>query len=247
MQTLKRAVAVMAAFDEGDGTLSMGQIAGRAELPQSTAYRLVNEMIELGLLERTGRSISLGMRVFEFGQLASRRRRLREVALPYIADLREATHQTIHLATMEHTEVVYLEILPAHHGPPLPSRVGGRLPAYSTGIGKAMLAFCPPALVDEVVDGRFAKMGPGTILEPAELLRQLKKARTTNIAYDHEESAARVVCAASPILDATGRPLAGISASGWSGKVDLRRVSPAVMTCARAISRAAVSRGVSRV
>ena len=53
-----------------------------------------------------------------------------------------------HLATLDEAEVVYLEILAAHNGPPLPSRVGGRLPAYATGVGKALLARQPAGLID---------------------------------------------------------------------------------------------------
>lgn len=238
---------MLSAFQGSDGALTMAQIAERTGIPQSTAYRLVGELVDLGLLERDGRMLTLGMSIFELGQLASRRRSLREVALPFIADLREATHQTIHLAALDGIEVVYLEIVPAHNGPPLPSRVGGRLPAHATGVGKSMLAFSEPAVVDEILATGLPRMAPGTICDAELLRKQLRRIAGTNVAYDHQESGPDIVCAASPILTGDGRPLAAISVSGWSGRVDLRRVAPAVMTCAKAISRVAAIRGVTYV
>lgn len=245
---LERTVVVLKAFRHADaaGALTVAQIGELTGLPQSTTYRLVGDLVDAGLLERSGRAITLGMSLFELGQLASRRRSLREVALPYIADLREATQQTIHLAILDGIEVVYLEILPSHNGPPLPSRVGGRLPAYATGIGKALLAQHPTQIIDEIAAAGFRRLGPKTIRDVEVLRRQLRRVKSTNLAYDYEESGPKVVCVASAISDETGASVAAISASGWFGRVDLRRVAPAVLTCAKAITRNAGRRGISQ-
>lgn len=244
---LRRAATVLKTFVDTEGTLSVGEIAQRAGLPSSTTYRLVGELVELGLLERAGRAITLGASIFELAQSGSGRRGLREIALPYIADLREATHQTIHLATLQDTEVVYLEILPAHHGPPLPSRVGGRLPAYATGIGKALLAQCAPETIERVVAGGLRPLGPSTVCDEQVLRRQLRKIRTTNLSYDYEESGPKIVCVASAIIDPSGAAVAAISASGWFGSIDLRRIAPAVLTCAKVIARSVGERGAAEL
>ncbi|WP_396904853.1 IclR family transcriptional regulator C-terminal domain-containing protein [Mycolicibacterium phlei] len=69
------------------------------------------------------------------------------------------------------------------------------------------------------------------------LHQQLNRIRATGIAYEQQESAHGVVCVASAIVDGDDRPVAAISASGWAGKVDIRRVAPAVQTAALSISR----------
>src|SRR6201991_3894578 len=137
---VRRLAAVLDAFRAPDVFLGVNEIARRTELPKSTVSRLVKEMEEAGFLERRAAKVGLGLQMFEWGERASRGRPVREVALPFMADLREATRQTIHLAILDGTEVVYVEILHREDAPRLPSRVGGRLPAHATGVGKALLS-----------------------------------------------------------------------------------------------------------
>jgi IclR family acetate operon transcriptional repressor len=206
--------------------------------------RLVRDMHDAGFLERKAQQVGLGLRMFEWGERASRRRSVREVALPFMADLREATRQTIHLAILDGTDVVYVEILRREDAPRLPSRVGGRLPAHATGVGKALLSASRPDVVERAIAAGLVAVGPRTIRNADVLRQQIRRAAANGIAYEHEESAAGVVCVASAVIDADGAPVAAISASGWAGKVDIRRVAPAVHTAALSVSRVLASRNV---
>lgn len=194
-------------------------------------------MIDQRLLERDGVRVGLGLRLFEWGEHASRRRSVREVALPFMADLREATGQTVHLAILDGTDVVYVEILRNHNGPRFPSNVGGRLPAHATGVGKALLAASPDAVVDRAVAAGLRPLGPRTITAAGQLRRQLRHVAASGLSYDHEESGHGIVCVASAVRDRRGIPVAAVSASGWAGKLNLRRMGPAVRTTALAIAR----------
>ena len=240
---VRRLAAVLNAFRHRDVYRGVNEIARRTELPKSTVSRLVKEMHEAGFLERKAQKVGLGLQMFEWGELASRQRPLRQVALPFMADLREATRQTIHLAVLDGTEVVYVEILHREDAPRLPSRVGGRLPAHATGVGKALLAASDPEVIDRAISAGLVAVGPRTIRHPDVLRQQLRRAALNGIAYEHEESAAGLVCVASAVLDSESAPVAAISASGWTGKVDLRRVGPAVRTAALSVSRVLASRG----
>jgi DNA-binding IclR family transcriptional regulator len=194
-------------------------------------------MQEAGFLERKAEKVGLGLQMFEWGERASRRRSVREVALPFMADLREATRTTIHLAVLDGTEVVYVEILHLDGSPRLPSKVGGRLPAHATGVGKALLSASDPAVMEQAIAAGLVAVGPRTIRNPDVLRQQLRRARANGIAYEQEESGPGIVCVAGAILDSENVPVAAISASGWAGKVDIRRVGPAVHTAALSISR----------
>ncbi|WP_109762690.1 IclR family transcriptional regulator [Mycolicibacterium canariasense] len=238
---VRRMAMLLDAFGPRDTYVGVNELARRTGLPRSTVSRLATEMQANGFLERHDGQLGLSLKMFEWGERASRRRSMREVALPYMADLREATHQTIHLAILEGTEVLYVEILRSHNAPRLPSRVGGRLPAHATGVGKALLAAAPADVVDRVIATGLPPVGPRTI-HTADLLRQqLKRVVASGIAYEHEESGPGAVCVASVIRN-HGAPVAAISASGWAGKVDIRRVGPAVHTAALTISRALSTR-----
>ena len=92
-------------------------------------------------------------------------------------DLHEATSETVHLAVLDGAEVVYVAIRPGRHGPRLPSRVGGRMPAHATGVGKAILAFSPPEVAAALIDAGLERRTPRTIADPGALRRELTRIR----------------------------------------------------------------------
>jgi IclR family transcriptional regulator, acetate operon repressor len=234
---LHRVVAVLQAFKAEEDAVSPAELARRAGLPRSTVHRIVASLAEEGLLERQAARVRLGVRLFEIGQRVPRQRVLRDAARPYMHDLREATRQTVHRAILEGSQVVYVDILASPGAPPLPSRVGGRLPATATGVGKAMLAFSPPEAVREVLGGELPRISARSTVAPGVLARELTEIRKTGTAYDHEESGPGIVCAASPILGTGGEVLGALSISGYSTRVRLDHVAPAVRTAALALSR----------
>jgi IclR family transcriptional regulator, acetate operon repressor len=241
---LHRVVAVLGAFRGEENAVSPAELARRVGLPKSTVHRIVASLVDEGLLERHAAQVRLGVRLFEIGQRVPRQRVLRDAARPYLHDLSEATRQTVHLAILEGSQVVYVDILVAAGAPPLPSRVGGRLPAHATGVGKAMLAFSPPEVTQAVLDGGLARVSERSTVAPGLLVRELAGIRQSGVAYDHEESGPGIVCAASPVLGAGGEVLGALSASGWSTRMRLDQVSPAVRTAALALSRTLGHRAV---
>jgi IclR family transcriptional regulator, acetate operon repressor len=235
---LHRVVAILGAFRPEDDTVSATELARRLGLPKSTVHRIVASLVAEGLLERDAARVRLGLRLFEMGQRVPRQRVLRDAARPYLQDLREATGQTVHLAILAGSQVVYVDILTSPASPPLPSRVGGRLPAHATGVGKAMLAYSPAETVRTVLEGVLPRVSSHSTVAPGVLAAELARIREDGVAYDREESGPGVVCAASPVLGPAGEVLGALSVSGWSTRVRLEQVSPAVKTAALSLSRA---------
>jgi DNA-binding IclR family transcriptional regulator len=234
---LARAVRVLAAFDADSALLGVSDLARRTGLAKSTVHRLVHELAALGLVEITPAGVRLGMRLFELGQLAPRQRDLRDAAMPYLQDLREATGATAHLAVLEGIEVVYVEILRGKDAPALPSRVGGRMPAHATGVGKAILAFSPPEVVRARLEAGLPRTSPHTIEMPGMLQRELARVRDAGVAFDREESGVGIVCVAAPVFGVDGRVCGALSVSGRSGRFKVERMAAAVRTAALALSR----------
>lgn len=235
--TATRLTALLTAFRPTDDTLGVSELARRTGLPKSSVSRLCGHLVAQGLFERDGSGIRLGLKLFEIGQLALRGRGLVEAARPYLADLREATRNTVHLAVLEGTEVVYLDLLRGPDAPRLPSRIGGRFPAHATAVGKAILAFSDDDTVEKVLRGGPERVSTRTVTAPGLLRGQLDRVREEGIAYEHEESGAGVVCAASPLRGGDGHALAALSISGWSNRMRTERVAPAVRTAALTLSR----------
>ncbi|MEV4598313.1 IclR family transcriptional regulator [Amycolatopsis sp. NPDC049253] len=235
-----RVAAILGAFRPGDDTVGVSELARRTGLAKTTVHRLTRHLCDAGLLEPEGTALRLGLRLFEIGQLAIRRRGLVEAARPSLADLREATRNTVHLAVLEGTEVVYLDVLRGPDAPDVPSRIGGRFPAHATGVGKAILAFSPEPLVARVIDAGLPRISRRTITAPGLLRHQLARIHAEGVAFEREESGVGVVCAASPLLDAAGTAVAAISITGWATRMRTERVAPAVRTVALALSRSFV-------
>ncbi len=234
---VSRIAALLTAFSPGDDALGVSELARRTGLPKSSVHRLTVHLCQVGLLERSGTALRLGLKLFEIGQLATGHRGLVDAARPLSADLRSATRHTVHLARLEGVEVVYLEVLPGPDAPNLPSRVGGRMPAHATAVGKAVLAFSPTAAVDAVIAGGLSRVSTRTITSPALLRRQLAKVREDGVAYEREESGRGTVCVACPVLDDAGAPAAAISVAGWSTRMRPMQVAPAVRAAALTLSR----------
>jgi DNA-binding IclR family transcriptional regulator len=235
---LHRVVAVLGAFRAEEDAVSPAELARRIGLPKSTVHRIAAALVSEGLLERHATQVRLGVRLFEIGQRVPRQRVLRDAARPYLQDLRAATQQTVHLGILEGDQVVYVDILASPAAPPLPSRVGGRLPAHVTGVGKAMLAFSPPDTVSAVLEGELTRLSERSVVAPGLLARELAAIRKAGVAYDREESGPGIVCAASPVLGADGEVLGALSVSGWTSRMRLDHVAPAVRTAALSLSRA---------
>jgi IclR family acetate operon transcriptional repressor len=146
----------------------------------------------------------------------------------------------VHLATLQGTQVIYLEKLPGLHPIGLmSSRVGDRSPAHCTGLGKALLAYVPEAELRQAYAGGLKEFTPHTITRLPPLLAELERVRREGFAVDDEEHEQGVVCVAAPVFD-TDRVVAAISASGPADRIRKemreRGLTQAVLAAAAEIS-----------
>lgn len=234
---LERANALLSAFGPRHRYLTLSQIVVRTGLPKSTVHRTAQQMAKLGWLSYEDGRYSLGTRIFELAGLSSVRHELREAALPFMEDLYEATHVTVHLGVREGLEVLYIEKITGHDKITELSQVGGRMPLYCTGLGKSILAFSPPALVDEVIAAGLPALTEATITSPTRLRRELQQISVNGIAFDREEASVGVCCVSAPVFGADRTVVAAMSVTGRIGRNRLDRLAPAVMAAARGTSR----------
>ena len=139
-----RLEAILASFDGCDHALGLSEISHRVGLPKSTVHRLANQLCAVGWLERNSGGYRVGLRLLELGSVALQRTGLREAAYKHMHSLAQRTGLVVHLGILDHGEVVYLDRVSTTRVS-LPTRVGGREPAYCTALGKVMLAFEDPA------------------------------------------------------------------------------------------------------
>lgn len=223
---LARAATILDAFDGSRPVLSLSELASRTGLPKSTVHRFAEQLLGLGWFERAPGGYRVGMRLFEVGGLAERHSRMRDRALPYMHQLSASTRCAVHLAVLDHTEIVYLEKVPVR-GLNLPTREGGRMPAYCTSLGKAMLAFADEDEVDGVIDAGLARRTPFTIVAPDALRAELGSIKRSGVAADREEACRGISCVAAPIRG-SGRAIGAVSVTGFAATFDFRAAGTAV-------------------
>ncbi|TFV95146.1 IclR family transcriptional regulator [Leifsonia flava] len=241
---LDRMTSILEAFDQDDHGLGISELASRAGLPKSTVSRLVTTLVRQRYLERDGRRIHLGLRVFELGQLAAGPRDLRAASLPALADLRTATRHTVHLAIRDGRELVCIAVLRSSAAESTAVRAGGRLPIPCTALGKAVLANSTVREIDEILSVKLDPCTTRSITDPTVLRRQLDDIRGGRPALSLEEFRAGVSCMARAVFGPAGAVVGAISLSGSADGFDADRFDPALRLAAlRVASR--LSQGAS--
>jgi DNA-binding IclR family transcriptional regulator len=211
-------------------------VAARTSLPRSTTHRILDQLERVGWLAHTAGGYVLGPRALRLGG-ADGLAELRATAVPLLQDLSWRTGLVAHLGILDGADVHYLDKLGGPGAAALPSRVGGRVPAHTTAIGKALLAWLPPEDVDELTGGRLERRTPRSIATLPALHRELSRIRLRRgIAFESEEAVPGHGCVAAAVRG-TGTPLAAISLCGPAASTVLERVAPLVAATAREISR----------
>ena len=160
---------------------------------------------------------------------------LRQVAEPFLHDIYAATLATVHLAVREGLEVLYLDRLSGRRSVPIVSRVGTRLPAHATAVGKILLAHAPDD-VQEAALRSLTRVTPYTITNPATFRRQLARARSEGYATTSEEMSLGACSVAVPIMR-NGEATAAVGLVVRSLKRDRARLVASLRTAAEGISR----------
>lgn len=233
-----KALQLLAAFRGTNPQLGVSELARRARMPKSTAFRLLADLEAAGFVERSGAKYRLGLSLFELGSRVgfNRPNGLRDLAMHDLSELHVHTGLTAHLAVLEGSEIVYIEKI--HGGTPLRTLTipGARQPASCTGLGKAMLAYSDPRDVRAVVESGLPRKTRHSIAEPGRFVHELGRVRETGIAHDREEAALGLACVAAPIL-VHGRAVAAVSVSGVASGVNWQRVETLVRRAATNITR----------
>jgi DNA-binding IclR family transcriptional regulator len=222
-----RLLRVLDAFSAARPQLSLADISRTTGLPPATLYRLLRELTDHGAIQRTSTGrYAVGLRLWEIGRLAPTVSRLDEVAIPYLEDLYEATHGTLHLAVPLGADALCVVAINGHQPvqPMLPT--GARVPLGSPGIGRVLLAYASPEVLAQVLEGN----GGSTY----RIRQELVEIRRCGVASTSDGNRPR--SAAAPVVGPCGTVMAAVS-------VALRTPGDPLMLI-RLVRRAAV--GISR-
>ncbi|MFH9575064.1 IclR family transcriptional regulator [Streptomyces sp. NPDC017230] len=233
---VERVTLIMDLFEGRTARLSLEEVARCTRLPRSTAHRILDQLVRLRWLEHTGMGYGLGRRALGFGGGDGAHSRIREVAAARLHQLQIRTGLVVHLAVLDGAEVYYLDKVGGRFAATVPSRVGGRAPAHSTALGKAMLAWLEPEDVEARAGESIGRLTQHTICDLGTLHQELNRIRRRHgLAFERGECFPDIACAASAVRGPDG-PVAAISLVGdaWS---PLEKAAPLVVDAARQVSQ----------
>lgn len=241
VQSVSRALEIINCLRDTP-EMGISEIAAAMDLNKSTVFGLVNTLTSYGYLDQieTNKKYRLGITLFELGNMVLSRIDIRNEAKDVCSSLAKKYRATIHLATYNDGQVVYIDKIDTGDSLITASKIGRRAPMYCSGVGKAMLAFLPREYLDKYIfSAPMDKITPNTITEKDVLLEQLETIRKTRIALDLEEIEPGLSCIASPVISRDGMPEIAISLSFPFGRIkdiDETQAKEDLADCTRKLS-----------
>jgi IclR family KDG regulon transcriptional repressor len=184
-----------------------GRVSAQLELipmDKSTVYRFLVSLMDLGFVYQDPQTERYGLtlKLFEIGMSVLERLELWREAEPVVKEIARVTGETVHLATLDEDDLVYLGKVESMRTlrVSMMSRVGRSAPAYCTGVGKILLAYLPRKQLDYILKKeKPIRYTDKTIVRRADLDRELSSIREKGYAIDNEEHEAGVRCVAAPV------------------------------------------------
>ncbi|MEE4189200.1 MAG: IclR family transcriptional regulator [Roseobacter sp.] len=204
--------------------------------PKATLYRLLQTLTQENLLDYDPQTqtYSLGVRLIRLAHSAWTQSSLAPIARPHLDRLSAAVQHTVHLAQLDHAQVLYVDKRNARQRVEMFSDAGKVGPAYCTGVGKAMMAFLPKDRQDQVIAQQsFHRFTANTLATASDLRADLREVGQRGYALDREEHEQGIICIAYPILTQSGQMLGALSITGTIQTITLAQLESLAPQLAR--------------
>lgn len=233
---IARTAKLLAAFDGEHPRLTLSEASARSGLSMTTTHRILGELTAAHLLSRgSDHRYAIGRALWELGEVSPLSLTLRETALPYLLTLYEATAENVHLAILDGVEALYVARLVGPHSVPTISRMGGRLPLHTTGVGKVLLAWQDDAFLSAYFARDLERPTKFSITSEPRLRAQLAETRRNGFSQTHQEMTLGNTSIAVPVMGHSG-PLAAVGLVTHTVRADALRLVPVLQKAAAGIS-----------
>ena len=238
VQSVHRSLDLLEVVAARGGSLTIGEIAGAADVPVPTAHRLLRTLVDRGYMRQTpDRRYALGFRLLPLSTAASVM--VGSGAERVLGGLVDALGETANLAMLDGDQVAYVAQVPGRHSMRMFTEVGRRVDLHCTAVGKVLLA----AFDDDHVQAVVARAGlepktPHTLTDLDSFLAQLAEVRRRGYALDEGEQEVGVRCVAVAVPESSVR--LALSVSGPAPRMTddlLAQAVPALHAAAREAGR----------
>jgi DNA-binding IclR family transcriptional regulator len=232
-----RASRLLGAFDETHRRLTLTELSTRSGLAASTTHRMLAELAKAGLVDRSEDSrYTIGRRLWELGETSPISLELRETALPWLLTLYEATTENVHFAILDEFEALYVARLVGPNAVPTMSRMGGRLPLHTTGVGKALLAWQPAEFLSAYFARPLERPTKFSITSEPRLRTQLRETRERGYSVTRQEQTLGNTSLAVPVAGPGDTPVAAVGVVTHTARADVARLVPVLVRAASGLA-----------
>jgi DNA-binding IclR family transcriptional regulator len=242
-QSLDRALTLLSGLAEGPKTLD--QLAETIGVHKSTVLRLLRTLESHRFVQREGvRYYRLGTALFDLAHQSLEDRDVRRGVEPALRELNAQTGHTVHLASYEDGEVVYIDKFESRHQVRMYSRIGKRAALHCTAVAKVLVAAFPEPRRREIAASiDYVKKTENTILTPEAYLAELSLVAARGYAIDNSEHEDFIHCIAAPVKGPRGEVVAAMSLSVPQVLLDLDGLLALVPDLLRAAEKASAECG----
>jgi IclR family transcriptional regulator, KDG regulon repressor len=241
-RSLRRAAAILNLLLDTDEPLPVSVLTARLGIPKSTAYEIVRTMAELNLLEANSEgTVFLGRKLFELGMAYKSHIDLMKEGSRVVEELRDETGETIQMSVLENDMMLVLLKEEGSMPVRIISRIGSRVPVNWAAAGRLLVSDLDDEALRAALARSISQSPTGrAAVDIDELIAQIRAARAQGYATELGEVNEHAGCVAAPVIDASGRCIAAISAAAPEQRLrgeNRQRLIEAVTAAARALSK----------
>ncbi len=244
IRSVDHAFDVLEAFDGSKDEIGVTELSKNLGLSKNNVFRLLATFEQRGYIEQNKKTENyrLGLKVFELSQIYRHQSGLLRQARPVLKDLVDKCNEAAYIGIIREGYIIYLDMVDSPQPIKVISRVGYRIPAYCTAIGKTQLAYESDDELDKFYRGKSLKgFTDSTVTDPQKLKEELAEIAVKGYAMDNEEYEKEIKCVGVPIRDYTRRVVAGVCISGPAYRMSDARINdsllPLIKEAGRKISK----------
>ncbi|AKS47326.1 transcriptional regulator, IclR family [Octadecabacter temperatus] len=245
--TVGKALEVLDQVASFGRPVRFSELIDASPFPKATLYRFVQTLTSQSMLayDPDRGTYAPGVRLVRLAHAAWQQASLAPIARAQVDQLSADVGETVHLAQLDHAQVIYVDKRNAADPVQMYSQAGKVGPAYCTGVGKAMMAFLPEDELADVLDQQSYHRFTDTTHTSVESLRaELDDIRANGYGFDREEHEPGIICVSLPILSETNRVLGALSVTSTTTRTNLAGLEslvPRIKIAAAAIAKEASS------
>jgi len=221
LSTLARGLSVLRAFTKERPEMTLSEVAAATDLNAAVARRCLNTLVALGYVGKEGRLFLLTPEVMGFASAFLESMNLEEVVRPYLQKVRDITGDSTSLVVLSNFDILYLVHVSTNRKVRLVAGFGTRFPAYPTSLGRVLLAYQSPEVIDEYFEQvELKELTSKTVTSEKKLRKILRDVRNNGFASIQDELDYGIVSVAVPVLGPDGEILAAINCSTATTRIN---------------------------